>query len=285
MRLKFRSHHSAPTCRGFTLIELLVVIAIIAILAGMLLPALSKAKQKATGIACLNNTKQLITASLVYATDFRDYLPPNGEGDANVNLTNPPPSFVPSLWVEGREGSNLMEGSANGLINERVSLIASYLKAKGSFKCPGDVYTHNINGQKRRNPRSYGMNAYVAWTGTSYNGQGDNKVWLVPAKASDFVAPSDTFVFGEIHPESVCRPFFGVNMTGNSGVYHVPGDYHGRLSNFSFADGHAEGHKWVDGRFNHPTYKGDYHAAHGGVPGTNGRQDTQWLREHTTRKK
>ena len=285
MRQISPSRHSTPGRRGFTLIELLVVIAIIAILAGMLLPALSKAKQRATGIACLNNTKQLITASLVYATDFRDSLPPNGEGDAGVNLTNPPAGFVPSLWVEGREGSNLMEGSANGLINERVSLIAPYLRAKGSFKCPGDTYVHTINGQKRRNPRSYGMNAFVAWTGDTYNGQGDSRVWHVPKKAADVIAPSDIFVFSEIHPQSVCRPFFGVNMTGNNGVYHVAGNYHGRSSNFAFADGHAEGHKWVDGRFNNPPYKGDYHSVHNGVPGTNGRQDTQWLRDHTTRKR
>ena len=131
---------------GFTLIELLVVIAIIAILAAMLLPALSKAKQKSQTIACLNHLKQLTTASIMYAGDYRDLWPLNNPGDDTVNLANPPANYVPRVWAEGREGSNLMdEQTAQGMVSERVSLVAPYVKEKAVFRCPADKKAVNSN--------------------------------------------------------------------------------------------------------------------------------------------
>src|SRR5262245_22866636 len=85
--------------RGFTLIELLVVIAIIAILAALLLPALSRAKQKGQMVVCLNNVKQLATASILYAGDYRDSWPLNNQGDGALNMANPPANYVPNVWA------------------------------------------------------------------------------------------------------------------------------------------------------------------------------------------
>jgi prepilin-type processing-associated H-X9-DG protein len=262
-----------------------VVIAIIAILAGMLLPALSRAKSKAQSISCLNNTKQLVLAALTYSTDFNDQWPLNGAGDPGINLANPPANYVPEVWVEGREGSNLTdEQSAMGMISPRVSLLAPYIPAKDSFRCPGDNKLRAIGGGKKvRWPRSYGMNAYVGWKEPSYNGTLPNKTrYQVFMRTSDAGAGSQFFIFGEIHPDSICRPMFGVNMDSDA-VYHYPGNYHGKLSNFAFLDGHGETHRWTDSNINDPKpAPSNWHDHGANMVKPAARNDLRWLKEHTT---
>ena len=270
--------------RGFTLIELLVVIAIIAILAGMLLPALARAKAKAQSISCLNNEKQLVLAAITYSSDFNDAWPLNGNGDSTINLANPPAGYVPQVWVEGREGSNLAdEASAMGMVSEKVSLLAPYLKTKESFRCPGDTKLHKAGNKMVRWPRSYGMNCYVGWQEAVYSNIPLKDRYEVFLKTSQPNAASQYFIFGEIHPLSICRPMFGVNMDSYA-IYHYPGNYHGRISNFSFLDGHAETHRWSDPSFNDPNpAPSNWHDHTGGNQvKASGRNDLAWLKAHTT---
>src|SRR5690349_12577712 len=112
------------TNKAFTLIELLVVIAIIAILAAILLPALARAKAKATGISCLNNLKQLTVASHVYATDYQDAIPPNGLGTVNS-------------WVTSTSGVQQMPDYAD-LTLIRKCVLFPYTKSEGVYRDPGD---------------------------------------------------------------------------------------------------------------------------------------------------
>lgn len=274
--------------RAFTLIELLVVIAIIAILAALLLPALSKAKNKAQAMACLNNTKQLIAAAHLYAMDNGEKWPANGPGNSGVDLANPPANYVPNVWVEGREGSNLTDpATADGMVSEKVSLLAPYIaRSKGSFRCPSDNAPTTVGAVRYFRPRSYGMNIYVAWAGAPYH-NAPAPGFQIFLKSTDVRRPADIFVFGEIHPYSICRPQFGVHMQMPS-VYHFPGNQHGRVSTFTFADAHAENHRWVNGRFNNPGLResdGRWHshtAVHPTAKLAEIQADFDWLRAHTS---
>src|SRR5688572_13362151 len=235
--------------RGFTLIELLVVIAIIAILAGMLLPALSKAKTKAHGIACMNNQKQLALAWLIYAHDFNDNIVWN-------DLTSDG-----SGWVRGvldYNSSNPHNTNVAGLTDRNYAKLAPYTGSPGIYKCPADRSYVTIRGTRHPRVRSLSMsqamNSRDDWL--SYL---TRKKYQVFRKLGDLqrMGASKAYVFIDEHPDSINFGDLAVAM--NDGlppqriyIIDYPASTHAGAGGLSFADGHAEIHKWVDPRTRPP---------------------------------
>lgn len=281
-KMKIREKHNC----GFTLIELLVVIAIIAILAALLLPALAKAKQKAQGIKCMNNNKQLALAWTIYADDNKDFIPSTMATD---------PDGRPA-WITGAEsytGGNPLSldpaNRANWDINAGLTtnVLWDYAKTPEIYRCPADPRQCSVQVGLNRNVypvvRSMSMNqAFGSVSAWINKGGGNFKLYK---RKGSILIPTQTFIFAEEAPASINDDAFAVECSstlgaGNEKIVDFPAVYHGGNStSFAFADGHAEIHRWIGSTIlNCPIGSPNNRE----VPAGDSATDVDWLAEHTS---
>lgn len=280
--------------RGFALRELLALMAVGMFLAGMSSVWSEAFQRKRDAIRCLTNGRQMMQAFALYADDHRGLLPPNEDA-----------------VVQGHTWIALIGGTANGtpqttnevaLQDPRINLLAPYVSDWRVWKCPADRSTVVFGGKRVRTVRSVSMNLAVgtacpvspgahngvpslathgSWL-DGVHGHRRGTLFRTFGSDGDFVRPSETFVFMDEHPPSLNdgvlgTPGYDPKNPNLSTVRWVdyPAVYHGQAGGVTFADGHAEIHRW----------KGLQYPATG-FPSSSvtqaNRDDWEWLGMHAT---
>ena len=300
--IKARGKDGEGLGTGFTLIELLVVIAIIAVLAAILLPALSAAKLRAVTMSCMNNYKQLGLAWYMYAQENQDRLVSNSD---RYNTPNTPVNWIcpavggsfPLLdWTKGPNNTNTAYLAIDAIIlgQRSVALIGPYVGNQlNIFVCPADhdLSTSQAQAGWDHRIRTCAMNGAM----------GDGVKWFAPGNGGNWPAfynairltdmhspgPSDCWVVMDEHPNSDDDATFYVNPADANGsgtsFTELPGSLHGKSGGIAFADGHSEVHKWMGGLTTQPfdpnstSYIQNVNV--GGDPAS--QNDLTWLAQHT----
>jgi prepilin-type N-terminal cleavage/methylation domain-containing protein/prepilin-type processing-associated H-X9-DG protein len=231
---------------GFTLIELLVVIAIIAILASLLLPALSKAKVQSGGIKCLSNLKQLTVGWSAYCGEFKDIVPPNGGlGQGEDSLTG-------DMWADGNMKDVSQDYSATNIAYIQSGVMYPYVNNVLVYRCPADVSTAQIGvnyfpwgGAGVPRVRSVSMNTWIC-SGTDVAESANPAFDVIQfQKVSDITRPAGTWLLWDESPVTI-DDGCAANTPGSTTYENPPATYHNNANGMSFADGHAMIKMWHD---------------------------------------
>ena len=253
---------------GFSLIELLVVIAIIAMLAGLLLPALGRARARGLAASCQSNARQLHLGWHLYADDHGGRLVNNhGVGETRSRRDN----WVNHVlnWEDSEENTNLVYVTGGRL--------GPYLGGSVAvFRCPGDR-TRSLIGPRTR---SFSMNSLVGDPGELTNQF--NPLWVQFFREPEVVAPASIFVFLDEHPDTINDGFFMNRLSEPPRWGNLPASFHGGAGNLVFADGHGELRRWVVAGGDDATVRPNVKGGAGGIFAVRNTADWDWLRDRSS---
>jgi prepilin-type N-terminal cleavage/methylation domain-containing protein/prepilin-type processing-associated H-X9-DG protein len=265
--------------RAFTLIELLVVVAIIAILAALLLPALSRAKARAQAVYCLGNSKQLQLAWQMYANENREFIPGNNwQAEAGANGVPRGNANWVTGWLDPRQANNTDNTNTLLLVGSQWSAIGPDTRSARLYRCPASSILVREGNQFYPLARTVSMSGWMGYDSTLWN-----PGYHLFRKTTDVVrlSPTDALTFIDERDDSIDDGYFAIDMVAAQ-LANLPAGYHAGAGSVTFADGHSEIHRWRSREVLASQPTATVTVKHEFEPVAADNPDLFWLRAHAT---